>query len=286
MQRNFSPAAYTATITHYAAHALAGLALVSLVAPLDITTALIAIAAAIIPDIDTDLGLPHRAASHSLIALALVGAGGYRLGIAAAALVPFVVGYASHLLVDLMHGNGIMLAYPLRTFVHVAILPVSNITTAAAFVLAIGLYYPRQTVANIALLPQPTITATAAPTVTPTPLPPVGQRVLYQCPDGWDIAEQGVKGCTPYYNNNDDVVRLSSLGSTSPDLPQSTPTAAAAPVSEWSPQSTNCQRTIYPDGLSVKECLPSGMAINAPRYPIPPDVTIVYLPPENVPLPK
>jgi inner membrane protein len=54
--------------------------------------------------------IPHRTLTHSVIALAAVGAAALMLGIFA---VSFAAGYASHIAADMTTRNGVPLFYPL-----------------------------------------------------------------------------------------------------------------------------------------------------------------------------
>lgn len=64
--------------------------------------------------------LPHRGFTHSLLAVALVGAGAWALvgaGVPVVVGISLVVGYASHIVADMLTVRGVMLLYPKNIFV-------------------------------------------------------------------------------------------------------------------------------------------------------------------------
>jgi len=64
--------------------------------------------------------LPHRGFTHSLMAVALVGAGAWALvgaGVPAELSISLVVGYGSHIVADMLTVRGVMLLYPKKIFV-------------------------------------------------------------------------------------------------------------------------------------------------------------------------
>jgi hypothetical protein len=80
-------------------------------------------------------------------------------------LLAVIAGYASHLIVDLLHGNGIMLFFPLRTFVSIANVEPRIIALVAVFLAGLFAFRP---------LPEPPIVRALAtpyqfyPSATPT----------------------------------------------------------------------------------------------------------------------
>jgi len=169
------------SLAHTTAHALAALAaLLLLPYPLSPDLIIITITLGLIPDIDHELQLPHRAITHSLFALFLIY-------LAAAATAPrFVItaasiaGYGSHLIIDMLHGlTGVQLLYPLRRRFTLANLQISTILTLTLTLAALAaiMRSPTAAAATTALMfnatptPRPTATATIPPTQTPTPRP-------------------------------------------------------------------------------------------------------------------
>lgn len=155
---------YLDTLAHPVAHILAALALAEALHLLSPSTFPLIAVTALLPDLDIFLS-SHRTATHSLAALALVAAAAFALARRPAAAA-ITLAYGSHILVDLLHGNGIRLLWPARQPYALASLQPAWIATAAAALWLVFLLYPA--------LPQP-----AHPTRTPTPtptLPPVITR--------------------------------------------------------------------------------------------------------------
>jgi membrane-bound metal-dependent hydrolase YbcI (DUF457 family) len=187
MQRKNLSSAYIGTITHYAAHITSALAIASIVAPPSITYLVSVIIGAIIPDIDSDIGLPHRAHTHSLLSVAALvvltytdapAADNSTLGIA--------IGWVAHILLDLLHGGGVMLLYPLRTYLSIAQLPLQSVTIISTLGLAVGFSshpaYPAipSTLPSILAAPVTAIMSVMPPTsLPPTPT----SAITYHIPD-------------------------------------------------------------------------------------------------------
>jgi len=162
--------AYIATISreiaHYLAHVLAALAAVSLRYRLNDETITIAIIGSMLPDADVWLGLAHRTATHSLIAIAGIGALGYAASSSPAAVHAATIAYASHIAVDLLHGMGTQLLWPAARRMY-SIASVSPVWIAAACALII-IATARVPAPPLAPVPTPTPTPTRTPTPTPT----------------------------------------------------------------------------------------------------------------------
>lgn len=120
---------------HALAHILAGAGLYLVLTPRTVWVPmpwLIVVAAlvALLPDLDSLARVPHRTATHSIAAAALVWWVAHTLGpkeIADA----IAWGYISHILVDLLHGQGVGLAWPLPDHAQVAAASVGTIAALA-----------------------------------------------------------------------------------------------------------------------------------------------------------
>lgn len=168
-------AAYIAQISpqiaHYAAHILAGIAAVSLWYPITPMNATMAIIFALMPDIDTNLEIPHRTATHSIAAIAIIAIGGYSSSGQADEIAISVIAYASHIATDLFHGIGIQLLWPLSPrFFSIAQISPAIIAAVAAIIASV---IPLTPTPPLAPPPPPTATPTATPTITPTATPTI-----------------------------------------------------------------------------------------------------------------
>ena len=186
--------AYIATISreiaHYLAHVLAALAAVSLWHRLNDETIAIAIIGSLLPDADVWLGLAHRTATHSLIAIAGIGALGYAAGGEPAAVHAAAIAYASHIAVDLLHGMGVQLLWPARRMYAITNIAPTWIAAACALLTLTLSSAP----ATPPLAPAPTITPTRTPTPTSTPtrtptptVTPTRTLTPTRTPDYWQI---------------------------------------------------------------------------------------------------
>lgn len=106
-------------LTHPLAHVSMGLLLTVTICPFEYQYLIVGGLASLLPDFDINIGLPHRAQSHSvlppLILYVFYAISPDKIVLA------ILAGYVSHLFVDLLHGNGIMLFYPItRTMVSFA----------------------------------------------------------------------------------------------------------------------------------------------------------------------
>lgn len=109
--------------THAAAGLMIGFGLVASYHPptpllTGVFIALVSQAASLVPDLDLKLKLKHRGLTHSLLALLIVAALALSIGGSTTEMfrrsVPlaFIMGYASHLFLDLLTVQGIELFYP------------------------------------------------------------------------------------------------------------------------------------------------------------------------------
>ena len=150
---------------HLLAHALAGAGLFLVLTPRPVWSGawwlvLVAAVAALAPDLDTVAGIPHRTATHSVFAIALVWWLSHTLTPAPLAAAIFW-GYASHVLVDVLHGQGVGIFSPVTTeHVQVAAMSVTAVAVIAGLVLWAGLKSDA---------PLYHLMHTATPTPAPTP---------------------------------------------------------------------------------------------------------------------
>lgn len=79
---------------------------------LGIALALATQIAAVLPDQDLRLGLKHRGATHSLLALLLIGGAAWYVDPRLA--LPIAVGYSSHLILDMLTIWGIPVLWPVQ----------------------------------------------------------------------------------------------------------------------------------------------------------------------------
>lgn len=161
--------AYKQTILHNSTHALAGIAAVALWQPLAPRTAIIAGVCALLPDTDTAMDIPHRTATHSLAGIGIM----YWLALSADTtpdiIAAAVIGYASHIIVDTLHGLGVQILYPIKTMVTVAQVELQPIAIIAALIITSSTHNPAYARTLIMpYTPTPTVTVTPSPTPTPT----------------------------------------------------------------------------------------------------------------------
>jgi len=71
----------------------------------------------ILPAVIRTLGLRHRTATHSLLAIAIAGALSYSIDSLSSwsITLAFTLGYASHIIADLLNDAGVALLYPIST---------------------------------------------------------------------------------------------------------------------------------------------------------------------------
>ena len=162
---------------HALAHALAGAGLFALLTPRYAWAPApwllgIAALAALLPDLDTIARVPHRTATHSLAAAALVWIASHHAAPAPIADA-LTWGYISHIALDLFHGAGVALLWPLPDFMQVAAVGSGALITLAAAAAWIGttgdapLYHLWRT-------PTPTLAVTAAAGDWPPCVPRAG----------------------------------------------------------------------------------------------------------------
>lgn len=141
------------SLVHSLAHMSAGVFAALMVCPPEFQFMLAGALSALLPDFDVELGLPHRTQSHSLLPPVVLYL--FYATEKEPLLLAVIAGYASHLIVDLFHGNGIMLFFPLRTFVSIANVEPRIIALVAVFLAGMFVFRP---------LPEPPIVkALAAP---------------------------------------------------------------------------------------------------------------------------
>ncbi|MFN3492530.1 MAG: metal-dependent hydrolase, partial [Anaerolineales bacterium] len=151
------------SLVHSIAHMSAGIFAALMVCPPEFQFMLAGAMSALLPDFDVELGLPHRTQSHSLLPPVVLYL--FYATEKEPLLLAVIAGYISHLVVDLLHGNGIMLFFPIRTFVSISNIEPRIIAVVA--VLLAGLFAFRP-------LPEPPIVKAFAtpfqiyPSATPT----------------------------------------------------------------------------------------------------------------------
>ena len=177
-------------IIHTIAHTLVGIA-AALLWPLTLERALVAGIAAMLPDADNYLDIPHRTATHSILAVA----GIYLLAWSSTPPDPIIptiaaVAYASHIALDLLHSDApLQPLWPMRYMasiqqIHV---PPTTATLIALATIALSLYHPAPA---SAIVPTPAPTRTHMPTRTPTPThtpTPTRTPTPTTTPDYWGI---------------------------------------------------------------------------------------------------
>lgn len=180
--------AYIAEISHYTAHIITAFALVSLWYPIDNNAILLIAAFALLPDTDTWLELPHRTVTHSLFSIAFIATLGYAADGRVTDTVIGTIAYASHIIVDLFHGQGTQLLWPSRRFYSITQVEPATIAIVATIVLFVSARNPTPP-----LTPPPTPTPTATSTPTPTAIPPTTTPTITPTatptPDYWRIEE-------------------------------------------------------------------------------------------------
>lgn len=154
-RRNFLPA-YLDSFTHTLAHALASAAVCAAIGHPNIALATFF---ALLPDIDTIIPIPHRTLTHSLLLAPLLFTSVYLLTLDVGLAILATAAWASHLFVDLLHGQGVYLLWPLRHTFTIANIPPVYLAFAAAILLI--LVWPPSTFAT----PKPTATSTPRPVI-------------------------------------------------------------------------------------------------------------------------
>jgi len=158
-------------IIHTLAHIATGIATAAAIYPLSIERALVAGIAAMLPDADNYLDIPHRTATHSILAVA----GIYLLAWSTQPPDPHVpaiaaIAYASHIALDLLHSDApLQPLWPMRYMASIQQihLPTTTAAIIAIITIALSIYIP--TPAKLIIpTPQPTRTATLTRTPTAT----------------------------------------------------------------------------------------------------------------------
>lgn len=158
-------------LLHPVAHILGGLIAVLLVLPPRPEYLIAAALAGLLPDLDSSIGLPHRAQSHSVTIIGIL----YLIYTSekdGVLLIAIMAGYTSHLFVDLLHGNGIMLFWPAtRRYFSMANFQPSVIAIALVLplIMLIQTRFERPILVDVMLSTLPELTRTATPTRTTTP---------------------------------------------------------------------------------------------------------------------